>query len=67
VRRGLKPSDIAAAVRAIHNEQTQAVRAVMDRWGAASRAATEKRQAKAASIPHEARAPMRPLAGRQPS
>jgi hypothetical protein len=67
VRRGLKPSDIAAVVRAIQNEQTLAVRAVLDRWGAASRAAIEKRQAKSASFPHEARAPMRPLAGRQPS
>jgi hypothetical protein len=67
VRRGLKPSDIAAAVRAIRDEQTVAVRAVMDRWGAASRAATEKRQARQASAPHDARAPMRPLAGRQPS
>jgi hypothetical protein len=54
-------------VRAIQNEQTVAVRAVMDRWGAASRVATEKRQAQSASAPHEARAPMRPLAGRQPS
>jgi hypothetical protein len=67
VRRGLSPRDIAAAVRAIRSEQTQAVRAVMDRWGAASRAATEKRQAKSASAPPEARAPMRPVTDHHPS
>jgi len=52
VRRGLVPRDIAAAVRAIRDEQTVAVRAVMQRWSAAKRTATEKRQAKLARLTH---------------
>ena len=64
VRRGLNPRHIAAAVRAIRTEQTQAVQAVMQRWSAAKRATTEKRQAP--KPPAEARAPVRPASGREP-
>ncbi len=67
VRRGLNPRDIAAAVRAIREEQAGAVRAVMQRWSAAKRAATEKRQATRATAPSEARAPVRPVSGHHPA
>ena len=53
-RRGASPRDIAAAVRALLNEQIMAVRAVVERAGAA-------RQAKAA------KAPLPNIGGRQPS
>ncbi len=60
-RAGLSPRDIAAAVRAIQNEKIVAIRAVLERWSAASRGATEKRQATRAA------APVRPISGHQPS
>ncbi len=64
VRRGLNPRDVAAAVRAIREEQAGAVRAVMQRWDAAKRVATERRQAP--KLPAEVRAPVRPASGRAP-
>jgi hypothetical protein len=57
------PADIAALVQALRNEQTLAIRAVVERWQAGARASTERRQARHAA----GRAPLRPLAGRHPS
>jgi hypothetical protein len=42
-RSALKPGDIAAAVRALQNERAIALRAVIERWQAASRNATQSR------------------------
>jgi hypothetical protein len=64
VKRGLSPRDIAGAVRAILDEQAGAVRAVLEKWNAA-RAMTAK--GKMPKAPSEARGPVRPPSGRQPS
>jgi hypothetical protein len=64
VKRGLSPRDIAGAVRAVLNEQAGAVRAVLEKWNAA-RTVTGK--GKTPKAPTEARAPMRPASGRQPT
>jgi hypothetical protein len=42
-RSALKPGDIAAALRALQNERAIAMRAVIERWQAASRNATQSR------------------------
>jgi hypothetical protein len=60
-RAGLAPRNIAAVVRAIQNERIIAVRAVLERWSAESRASTERRQATRAG------GPVRPVRGHQPS
>ncbi len=60
VKRGLSPSDIAGAVRAILDEQAVAVRAVLEKWNAA-RAVTKKPKAVRATVP------MRPVVGYDPS
>jgi hypothetical protein len=59
-RAGLSPRDIAGALRAIRNEQTVAVRAVLEKWSAA-RAMTKK------SYAIRTTATMRPVAGHDPS
>ena len=45
IRRSSNPGDVAAALRALQNEQTLATRAVIEQWMTASRNTAQRRQA----------------------
>jgi hypothetical protein len=51
-RRSLRPGDIAVAIRALLNEETAALRAVTERWQAATRRQQQEKPQRATGIVH---------------